>query len=431
MHFKEEFLHFIWQKQAFDHHELKTTDGDALVIKNQGRLNAHSGPDFLHSEITHKGQNWHGHIEIHKKSSDWYAHGHHEDPAYDPVVLHVVYEHDLPAEDALSQKVPHLELRGLIPLSYYRNYERFFQQLKSHPCHSQLSGVNELSIHMWLQRMAVEKMESKKRQIDGFLDQFKGDWNQVCFVVLARYFGMKVNNDGFEHLARAIPANMLHRLGGNRLAVEALLYGRAGMLKGQFRDEYPRQLKKEYTHLKKKYGLPEMHPVEWKFMRMRPANFPTIRISQLADLMCRGEHPFSQLIQLSSLSEMRAYLQVEASPYWKEHYVFDRDTENSRTKKSGRAFLDNLIINAVLPLMFSFAKTKGNHELMDRVFYFFESLKPESNALIRKWDKAGFKSRNAADSQALLHLNEHYCKPLRCLHCAIGYKLMGQKEKEV
>lgn len=424
MNFKEEFLHFLWKNQIFEARNLITYQGQEVRIKNPGIYNLNAGPDFLNAHITIQDQDWYGHIEIHKHASDWYAHKHQDDANYLPVILHVVYLQDLEIEDVLLKRIPHIELKGRIPLKYFTNYDYFYNQMRKYPCLGQLHHISDVSKRLWLNRMTIERLETRKKKIETLYNQCQSDWNQLSFILIARYFGMKVNNQSFEQLALRIPYANLLKIRNQALSVEALLFGLAGLLNQNFSDEFPNRLKKEYEHLKKRFSIPEMHFIEWKTMRMRPSNFPTIRLSQLAHFITKSQNIFSDILCLQTISEMHDYLKFQASKYWSNHHLFDHESSTTRLKNTGRPFRKNIILNAILPLLFCYGKYVEKTDLVDRSLKLYEELDPEKNSISRKWRSIGLKLSSAADTQAVLHMDQNYCANLKCLNCAIGYRLL-------
>lgn len=426
MKFNEDFIQYIWKHQLLRIQELQLIDGTPITIIHQGQHNYYSGPDFKNAKVSIEQTDWHGSIEIHLKSSDWYKHHHEQDANYENVILHVVYEHDLKNDDPLVIKIPHLELKGKIPLKYLRAYESHVGQRSSHPCHPNLDKIRSIDKRMWLHRMSIERLEKKKEGIDKLLKEYKNDWEQVATITIGRYFGMRKNNDNFEVLLRTLPVMIIHKNKDSSHKIESLLFGLSGMLSSEKKDSYSTQLVQEYKHQKKKYNLREDHTLNWNFMKMRPANFPSIRLSQLSQLLVKSNGLMASIIEIKNIKDLESFFQVNASEYWNTHYVFDKESTSTSVKKTGKSLITNIILNAVIPLLFTHAKIKRDDTLSERALQFLEELKAEKNAIVSKWKEAGLRANSAGESLGLVHLTETYCKTFRCLDCTIGHKLISK-----
>ena len=374
------------------------------------------------------GVEWAGNIEIHRRTSDWNAHHHSDDKAYNNVILHVVYEHDA---DISLQNGTHpatLELRRFLHPALVANYDALMTPVTDDivPCVKRLPSVPSFVVNSYLERLTVERIEAKADVVRRLLDESRGGWEQTCYWLLSHYFGGKVNALPFEFLAKATSLNFLSRWKDNPRRIEALLMGQAGLLEGDFEDEYPRQLQSDYEALRSGAVL---HPVDshlWRFFRIRPSAFPTIRISQLANLVASSPSLFSSLLAMTDVTDIQRLLNCHASPYWDCHYHFDRPSARSSVKRLGRMQTDLLIINACVPLLFVYGETMGSQQYKDRAVSLLQQLGAENNRIVRQWQEAGLVPDNAAQSQALIHLKSNYCDSRRCLDCRIGHNIIKQ-----
>ena len=414
---REEFLYYVWENRLIDK-TLRTTEGDSVEVVATGYRNTNSGPDFLEAKIQIGDKLWAGHVEIHVKSSDWKRHGHQTDKAYQNVILHVVYEHDTKVND-----IPTLELKGHFDETLFANYQRFISSQGWIPCEKSIAQVPVFTRLSWLDRMAVERLEGKSESVNKILETNQFDWEDALYKLLMRYFGLKVNNEAFEYLATILPFKTLLKHADNLLQVEAMLMGCAGFLEDDFTEEYPLLLKREFAVMKAKFSLLTMPAERWKFMRMRPSNFPTIRLAQMAQLIHKNGCLFSKIREAKNAVEVRALLDVKASEYWETHYRLETTSE-SKPKHLGDATADILIINAVVPLLFCYGKLHKDESVCETALQFLEETKAEDNAIIRHFAQCGIKTENAMQSQALLHLYYMYCKRKRCLECRLGNVLL-------
>jgi hypothetical protein len=424
---KEELLHFIWKYQLFNHKFLFTRQGEPLEIIHPGQHNHDSGPDFFNGRVKIGETIWAGNIEIHSKASDWFLHKHDTDPAYKNVILHVVYQDDLQNNDKYPDKIPVLELAQEVRPALFENYNNLMLNNLWIPCEQNVLEVNAITRSAWLERMVIERMETRYDQIIEIASRNKFDWSESFHVFLCRNFGFKVNSDAFQNLAEITPVKLLGKHKNNLMQVEALLFGQAGMLSNKFSDDYSVALKKEYDFLRKKYALTPMNPAWWKFSKLHPANFPTIRISQYANLIVKSSHLYSKLLEEKNLHNIFDLLDCQASDYWKYHYTFENITTQTGTRKIGKSSVYNLLINTVIPFLFIYGKEKGQTEYINRALNLLEQLPEEKNRILEKFESLGFVNKNASVSQALLHLKKHYCVHKRCLDCSIGVSLIRTK----
>ena len=414
---REEFLYYIWENRLTDK-DLKTIEGESIDIVATGYRNTDSGPDFLEAKIQIGNKLWAGHVEIHVKSSDWNRHGHQTDKAYKNVILHVVYENDLQVND-----IPTLELKGYFDESLFAQYQKLIASKTWIPCERSISQVPVFTRLSWLDRMAVERLESKSGNVTKILEANQFDWEDALYKLLMRYFGLKVNNEAFEYLANILPFKTLLKHSDNLLQVEAMLMGCAGFLEDDFSEEYPLLLKREFSVMKAKFNLLTMPAERWKFMRMRPSNFPTIRLAQMAQLVHKNGCLFSKIKAAKNTAEVKDLFDVKASEYWETHWRFGFSTE-SKPKHLGETTADVLIINAVAPLLFCYGKLHKDESVCETALQFLEETEAEDNAIIRHYAQYGITAENAMQTQALLHLYSYFCKRKRCLECRIGNVLL-------
>ncbi len=422
---KEDFLHYLWRLQRFDQSNLCTSKGVPIQILAIGEHNQHAGPDFSNARVRIGDTLWAGNIEIHIKSSEWMEHQHQKDPAYDNVILHVVLEENMPIFDANGTLIPCLELKHRVSPGLAKNYLRLLQQENWIPCQSQLSQVPEMTKELWMDRLLVERLEEKTKAIKAILLQSNYNWEETFYRFLARSYGLKINPDAFEQLANALPLTLLGRHKNQLRQIEALLFGQAGMLDKNFVDEYPQQLQQEYFFLQKKYKLQPIPTSSWKFLRLRPANFPTIRLAQFAMLIHQSTHLFSKILALQKVKEVENMFDRRVSLYWQEHYVFDKISPK-RNKTLGRSTIHLFVINTIAPFLFLYGQEMDEEKYKDKALELLEELKPEKNKIIKQWKSLGMNPKSAFQSQALLQLKKHYCDPRKCLSCPIGHQLLNQ-----
>ena len=420
---REDFLHYLWRLKKFDLSQLTTTQNKKIQILNFGIHNHDAGPDFSDALIQIGNTLWAGNVEMHLKSSDWKAHQHHKDAAYGNVILHVVYEEDQTIFRTSGEPIPCLELKHRIPSKLTKNYSRLAQNEHWIPCQNYLHKVNEITKYIFLDNVFVERLAEKTQIMATKLHENKGDWELSFYHFLAKSFGMKVNAIPFEQLAKQMPLNILTKHKGNLFQIEALLFGQAGLLTTVFNDSYPRKLQKEYNFLQKKYHLVPLNKSSWKFMRMRPANFPTIRIAQFAQLIWQSTSLFSKIIVAENIREIENVFQIKLSNYWLDHYRFDKASIR-RKKTLGKSSIQHLIINTIIPFLFYYGQQKDKAVYKEKALQFLEVLAPEKNKPLKKWENLGFKAMSAYQSQALLQLKKNYCNQQKCMQCAIGNSIL-------
>jgi len=417
----EDLLQFIWQYSLYQPGNLKTTQGETITIIYPGRLNRDAGPDFLEAKIKIGNTILVGHIELHLNTSDWFKHGHESDAAYNNLILHVVLKNDT---NRLAGNAPMLELAEHIPAHIPAQYSYLIHATPAIPCASQLNKVKDIIKESWLSRLLAERWEQKLGDWKDLLDNAAGDWRNLLYWRMAANFGFKVNATPFLMLARSIPLNVLARHRENLFQIEALLFGQAGMLNKDFDDEYPQQLQKEYKYLQAKYQIEPLPAHLWKFLRMRPANFPTVRIAQFAALVHKSLHLFSQVIEISTIKEIQPLLDVTASEYWDTHFRFDEAQDKPSEKHLGASSIHNIIINTIAPIKFLYAYRQGRPELQESALQLLDSVPAEKNNILELWKEQKWEALNASQSQALIQLYNNYCTSKRCLDCAIGHNII-------
>lgn len=426
----EAFLHFIWKFQLFDQLPLLSESGKEITILKTGVHNTNAGPDFLNSKVKIGNEIWAGNVEIHLKSSDWNVHNHQHDEAYKNVILHVVFHHDQEIFLHNEGDLPVLDLSNYIELTYLDKYERLMKSRNVIPCAANFHSIDDFSWNNWLDRLVVERLERKTTTIASELEKLNNDWNETFYRFLAKNFGFKVNAEAFLQLAESLPSKILHKHKDSAFQIEALLYGQAGLLEDDFEEKYPLDLSNEYAFLKNKYNLTPRKSSAWKYLRLMPANFPVIRISQFANLFCNSQFLFSRLLECKDLDEVNRLLEVKANDYWKNHSAFERQTKRTE-KRLGKSAKENVLINTIIPFLFLYGKIKKQQVYIDRALQFLEMCPPENNAIVRKWNKLiaesideKMKINNALQSQASIELKNEYCLPKKCLSCSLGIKIL-------
>ena len=420
---KEDFLHYVWKFQKFPHKNLNSTQGEAIHILHIGLYNQHDGPDFLEAQLILGDLKWIGSVELHLKSSDWYRHQHQRDKAYDNVILHVVWEDNVDVCLESGKALPTLELKDLVETGLVRDYTRKLNTPAIFiPCEKHFKGFPKSLFELWKERLFVERLEEKSARIQMLLNEEKNDWEAVLFLLLARNFGLNVNGKSFFTMAKMIPFKVIRKLQQNAPALEALLLGQAGLLSAPQEHIYAQTLREEHKYLQHKFSLPPISEVSLRFKRLRPQNFPTIRLVQLAQLYANSTGVFSRIFNRDTISTdwMKS---VGVSSFWKTHYTFER-TSKAADKKLSNSFVDLLKINTLIPLYFCFQKAKGVDPSAN-IIGFMREIKAEKNALVSGFQALGAVAKNALDSQAFLQLKKEYCTQKKCLLCNVGVHLLN------
>ncbi|MBN8577139.1 MAG: DUF2851 family protein [Cytophagales bacterium] len=419
----ESFLHYLWQFQYFDKKNLATTTGETLTVLATGFLNTDAGPDFLQAKIKIDAIEWVGSVEIHLQASGWYAHRHHEDAAYENVILHVVWDNTKPVFRKDGTPLPTLELKNLVDPGLITTYRKLTATSAAIPCKQQVDTVAALTKLSMIERAAMIRLEQKAKAVTELFNANQGDWEETTWQLLVTNFGFKTNNDPFAQLARALPYRLVRKHRHSLLQTEALLFGQAGFLIAKSKDTYVTQLYNEYDFLCKKYSLEEkqLHAAQWKFLRLRPANFPTLRLAQLAALVTT-HHVFTSLLEAENAIELNRLFTFETSAYWKTHFRLGKKA--LRVSGFGEQSKQSLIINVLVPVLVAYGKFTDNWHWVDRAARFLQELPPEKNSITRLWQQNGINGKSAFESQGLLELYKNFCTRKACLNCAIGSAIL-------
>lgn len=423
---REDLLHFVWMYRKYPINILETNSGETINVESTGVHNHLSGPDFFNAKVELNGQLWAGNVEIHVKSSDWYAHHHQEDKNYDNVILHVVWDDDVSVFRKDGTQIPTLSLKKYISLELLETYKSLFDSTNYRfiNCEKQFKDVDNFLRNNWLDRLFVERLEEKSVFINQLLKSTNNDWEQVLFLLLLKTFGSKINKDVFIELGKTIDFSIIRKLHGKPLELESLLFGQARLLDDdQVIDSYYKSLKKEYSFLKHKYQLNQPYKSP-EFFRLRPSNFPTIRLAQLSTIYAKSNNLFHLLIEQDQPNVSKIF-NLGTSEYWETHYNFEKTSKKS-LKKISNSFLDLLMINTIIPLKFSYQRYKGdmnNESLLKMVM----SIKKEDNSIVANFKKLNVPINDAKESQSYIQLYNEYCVKDKCLECAVGASLMNIK----
>lgn len=417
----EQLLHYVWKHKIFPLKELKTTTGQQVEVIDTGLANTDAGPDFFNAKLKLDGVLWIGNIEIHERSSDWFKHGHHADADYNSVILHIASEIDTEISRSNGERIPQIQL--ICPEAVRTNYKELLETDSYPPCYRIIPSLPPFTAHSWMTALQMERFEQKATLLNERLKRCQGNWEDAFFITLARNFGFGLNGDAFETWAHRLPFRAVDKHRNDLFQIEAIFFGQAGILEDSDGDGYYLRLKKEYTYLQHKFGLIPMDASLWRFLRLRPANFPHIRIAQLACLYHRAYGLLSRIMETETLQGVRDILKGGTSEYWLTHYTFGGSSP-SRPKTLSNTSLDLLIINTVVTFLYAYGLHKGNRVLCARAGSFLEELKAENNYITRMWEQCGMKASNAADSQALIQLKKEYCDKKKCLYCRIGYEYL-------
>lgn len=419
----ESFLHYVWQFQYFKKENLTTTDGEPLAVLKTGNTNTHSGPDFFNAKIKIGEMEWVGNVEVHIKSTDWYAHRHQQDGAYENVVLHVVWQDDQPVFRG-KERMATLELKDRVSQSLLTNYQKLINNPASIACEKSFHRVDRLIKLSMLDKTLSQRLEAKAREVERILKTTQGDWEETAYQVLARNFGFNINADPFQQLSKSVPYKIIRKQ-NSLTQVEALLFGQAGMLPAKNKDEYISLLFREYQLLAQKFSLAstQLNISQWKFLRLRPANFPTLRIAQFAAFLFSVKNIFSAFIESESYAACINFFSFAASGYWQTHYRFGVASKKG-VHGLGKATAQNIIINSIAPLLVAYGKHKDEQRYIDRAIDLLQNLPAENNSITRKWLALGLTAAHAADSQAMIELYKQGCLKRLCLNCSIGTSIL-------
>ena len=432
----EQLLHYTWKHKLYPLKELTTSDGQRVEIVDPGLHNRNAGPDFFNAKIRIGSTMWVGNVEIHDKSSDWYQHGHDKDSRYDNVVLHVAAELDTEVMKSNGEYVPQLQLS--VPDDVLTHYDELQKTDEYPPCYKVIPHLSALIIHSWMAALQTERLEQKTEAIRKRAELCNGSWEDAYFVTLARNYGFGINGEVFEQWAYNIPLNAVAHHRDDLFQIEAIFMGQAGLLeldsipdnyqKDALNDGYFAKLRNEYQYLAHKFSMKPIDFKLWRFLRLRPQNFPHIRISQLANLYYQQKAGLSQLIECETLDELKNVLKSQVTPYWETHYTFG-STSPKNEKHLSYGSINLLMINTAIPMLFAYGRHTTKEVLCDKAFDFLEQLKAENNHIIRMWQQVGLPVKTAGDSQALIQLKKEYCDKKECLRCRFGYEYLRRKEK--
>jgi hypothetical protein len=420
MFIDESFVSFIWQHSYFTVSHLATTDNDKLLIKHPGYANMHSGPDYVESKVQIGDVTWIGSVEIHVKSSHWNSHRHSSNPDYDKVILHVVWEHDADIRRNDQSIIPTLQIQDKVSYSVMERYSKLMYCNSDFPCHPYLRNIKNISILSMIERSMIMRLEQKAMDTLKVYGDTEKNWEETTFRILARNFGFNVNKENMYLLSKFMPLSILSRHRGSVFQMEALLFGTAGFLEKPG-DTYCEALKSEYEYLNKKYSFNNkfLKRYQWKFLRLRPQNFPTIRIAQLAVLISKVDKLFSAIVEFNSIKNIKELIKVKQSPYWEEHYDFGKKG-NRKLSGLGISSINNVLSNTIVPVLTAYSKNVSNEHYLVKAVKVLEAVPAENNHIIRKWVKQGIKPINAFESQGLIELSNSYCCKKKCLNCSLG-----------
>ena len=423
---KERLLQFIWQFQYYNPADLTTISGEPVQVISHGLFNHNQGPDFTDAKVKISNTTWAGSIELHIKTSDWDKHNHEGDKNYTNVVLHVVWEHDIPA--AQKQDIPVIELKGRVSKILLQRYEALMNNTSFIPCEESINTMREITWNSWKERLLAERLLRKSAIVEQFLQQSNYHWEESFWWLLARNFGMKVNASAFEAVAKSVPLTVLAKHKNQIHQLEALLLGQAGLLQDNFSEDYPKLLQREYRFLQTKYKLKTIHEPVF-FLRMRPGNFPSIRLAQLAALVNQSSHLFSKIKEAESVKQIRSWFDLPANDYW--HYHYRLDGESSFKKKNiGGSMIDNIIINTIVPALFAYGNYNNESRYKLKALQWLEDTPAEKNVITKGFELTGTANKTAYDSQALIELKNEYCNKKKCLDCAVGNYLLKKVENQ-
>lgn len=420
----EELLHYVWKHKIFPLKELFTTGGQPVEVIDSGLANPNAGPDFFNAKIRIDHTMWVGNVEIHQRSSDWNKHGHFSDKAYDSVILHVVGDNDSDVFRTTGEQVPQLKLP--CPDYIKERYQELKEMEIKPPCFPVIPKLSQFTVHSWLSALQAERYDSKTTIISDRLRKTGNNWEDSFFITLARNFGFGLNGDAFETWANLLSFRSIDKHRDNLSQVEAIFFGQAGLLTEDISDSYYQMLQNEYKYLKHKFNLEQMDSSLWRFLRLRPGNFPHVRIAQLAYSYHTKQGLFSQIMSADSISQIKSLLATKTSMYWNNHFTF-RNQSPEREKILGEKSIELIVINTVIPFLDTYGRKKINNELRNRASRFLDELNAENNYIIRSWANVGLEAKTAADSQALLQLQKEYCDRKKCLYCRFGYEYLRIK----
>lgn len=422
----EEFLHYIFQHKLWSNNETILTDGRKFEIVEIGQHNFNSGPDFINSKIKIQNTLWIGNIEIHVKSSDWLLHKHQSDKAYNNTILHIVFTNDIQIKYQDSTEIPTWEIK--FDHAMYNNYTKLQNSYKEINCENYINLVENEKLSLFLEKLATERLEEKTKIIADKLSKTNGDWEKTLYIILAKNFGFSTNSIPFEIMAEQTDINIVRKYKDDLFSLEALFFGQAGLLEEKNNDEYYNRLQREYNFLKTKYNIQAIPTEMWKKSRMRPSNFPHIKIAQFAAIMTKFDELFENIRNFQNNEVLIDFFKVSVSDYWETHYDFGKTAKKISTKL-GQIAIDSIIINTIAPFLYFFNQNYQFNNENNVYLDILLKIKPENNIDIKKWNKITIKARNAFESQALIHLLRNYCQSNKCMECNIGYEILNKIRK--
>lgn len=420
---REDFLQFVWQAGLSTKPEMTLTDGRKFTILDRGKLHSYSGPDFKEAKVKIDNLIWSGHIEIHVFASEWYVHKHQEDPAYDNVIVHVVWENNKQVYDSNGLAIPTLELKNYIPPKVLESYKVLVGSLHKIPCKPLIGKVRTLIVKQMLNRVISERLEDRFDKIDELLIDSSGDWGTAFYIMMSRSFGFNTNAEPMEELAKRLPQRIPALYKNDLMMIEALLFGLANLIPEKPTDDYADELKTQFEFLQNKHQLTCLSPALWKFGRIRPQNYPTLRLAQFASLIHSGSHLFSKTLEIENIQTLKQLFKVEPSDYWKKHLKFGQVSKLKSHQLSENA-INLILINTVIPMVFCYGVKTGDAEQQEKALYWLEQLPSESNRIINEWVECELHPSNALESQAMIKMYRDYCTQKNCAQCLIGYEIM-------
>ncbi len=422
----EEFLHYIWKYRLIDTENLLSDDGQNIEILSPGFQNFDEGPDFCNARIKINNTLWAGNIEIHIKSSDWKKHKHHLNKKYDNIILHVVYEQDTVIKRNNNQPITTITLKNRIDTNLYDRYKKLLTEKTWIPCEKNLIYVDNELFNIWKEKLLIERLYRKSKDIETIFTNNLNDWEQTFYEFISTNFGFKINATAFRLLTKSLPLKVLAKHKDSLFQIEALLFGQAGFLDKNFDDEYPKTLKKEYAFLKHKYSLKPINSSIWLTFKIRPNNFPHLRLAQFAAFIYHCSALFSKVTKTSDVKDFFLFFAYPCSDYWKTHFTLDKKS-NVKVKSIGKSAVENIIINTFIPFLFAYGNIKKEENIKEKALIFLSKIKPEENSIIKKWHSLKIKAINAVDTQALIELFNTYCTTKKCLSCMIGDNLLRKQ----
>ena len=423
---KEDFLHYLWRYKKFESNALQTSKGETLTIESVGSYLENAGPDFFNAQITIDGQKWAGNIELHIKSSDWYLHHHEKDTAYENVILHVVWEHDVDVFRKNNVEIPVLILKNYVAKEFMTNFKLLTTPKSWIYCENQIKDIDDFTFSNWLDRLFVERLERKQKPIEELFQKLNKDWEAVLFCLLAKNFGLNTNGAAFLDLALNIPFSIVRKEATEAINLEALFFGFSGLLDDEKEDLYYKELQSRFGYMVLKHQLDFKRTVPLQFFKLRPDNFPNIRLSQLAHVFSNNHQLFSDCIEVNTIKKLTKIFNVAVSEYWQTHYTFDKEGPK-RTKKLSAGFIELIMINTIIPLQYAYFKSR-DEEVQEKLMKMLHEIQPEKNVIIDKFKGFGLLAKNAFETQTLLQLKNEYCNLKKCLSCGIGIRLLNSTQ---